>query len=264
MILIIGRGYIGGKVAQWLGWKDADFVHVSHDSALACIQSMKPEAVVNCAAVTGNRNIDDCEKMKEATIAANAIFPVRVMNECERVKARLFHFSSGCVFMGSKDYTENDTPNFTDTVYIGSKIAAESVLKDRAVVMRIRLPFDANPHPKNLLTKLAHYAQTGYLVDSVNSISSADDVALACHALITKHAPDGIYHVTNGGAISTKEIVSEMGLSGKWMDWETFYMAGNGPKSQCTLSNAKLQDFYAMREVHEAIHKDTRLFRAAA
>lgn len=264
MIIVVGRGYIGSRICHFLEKEGKEFFPVSHESAFLAISTMRPDSVINCAAVTGRKNIDDCEKNKKETIEGNAIFPVSLHAVCNSVKARLYHFSSGCVYMGNNNYKEEDEPNFTDTVYIASKLAAESALKEDAVILRIRMPFDASSHPKNLLCKLSHYAKSGYLVDSVNSISSANDAALACIALEKKRAPFGIYHVTNDGSISTKEIVNKLGIKGKWMDWESFYLSGNGPKSQCTLSNKKLSSFYEMRNIHDAIEQASRLFREAA
>lgn len=264
MILVVGRGYMGTKVAQALSETEDRFTVCSHEKAGAAVLSLKPHFVINCAAMTGERNIDDCEKAKASTIEANTLFPVLLYQECQKVGARLAHFSTACMYYGNKEFSEDDQPNFDKSTYTASKLVADHYLKDKALVFRIRMPFDASTHSRNLLTKLYGYAQTGVLVDSVNSISAAEEMAEVAVKLVLQDAPNGAYHLTNTGAISTKEIVGRMGITGKWVGWDEFYKMGHGPKSFCRLSNAKASSLVPIRDIHDAMDIEARRFRLAA
>lgn len=260
-VLVVGRGWIGGKVAGALGRTGCDYLMVSHEDAFGAINTFKPQTVINCAGYTGIPNVDQCEDLKALTIEANTLYPIMLYHACYEQGIAFAHFSTGCIYVGNNNFTEDDEPTFDLSTYSASKGVSDAYLKDRAVVFRIRMPFDGSRSPRNLLTKLDRYAKTARLVDSVNSISDADEMSEVAVKLLLSKCPIGAYHLVNTGAISTREIASYLGLSAQWMSWEQFSDAGHGARSVCTLSNAKAASIVPIRNVRDAVKTAAEWFR---
>ena len=72
----------------------------------------KPEAVINCVGLIKQRDEASDEAL---TRRVNAEFPHHLAKRCGETGARLIHFSTDCVFAGTKgNYTETDRPDATD------------------------------------------------------------------------------------------------------------------------------------------------------
>lgn len=100
------------------------------------VESARPAAVINCAAVT--------KLVKEGSdpalaIAANSLMPHRLYSVCHERGARLVQISTDCVFDGERGgYAEHDQPNATD-LYGKTKALGEVVDKPDAVTVRTSL-----------------------------------------------------------------------------------------------------------------------------
>ena len=138
-------------------------------------------------------------------------------------------------------------------MYSASKLASDQALKDRALVLRIRMPFDGTDSPKSLLTKLRKYGASAKLIDSVNSLSDLDEmVSIGVSLALDKTI--GIYNMVNEGGISTREIVEMMGLRDvAWFTDEEFKAVTKAPRSICTLTSR-----IKTRPVREALAKAIR------
>jgi len=76
------------------------------------LEKAKPEAVINCVGI-----IKQLNKATEDTRIrrVNAEFPHQLAKQCEKLGTRLIHFSTDCVFAGSKgNYLEEDPTDATD------------------------------------------------------------------------------------------------------------------------------------------------------
>lgn len=83
---------------------------------------IRPNVVVNCVGV-----VKQLEKASDPLIALpiNAIFPHRLARLAQLARARLVHFSTDCVFSGTRgNYNEDDEPDARD-VYGRSKLLGE-------------------------------------------------------------------------------------------------------------------------------------------
>ena len=80
------------------------------DAVLAAVTSVRPDAVVNCAAWTA---VDACEDDPDRALAANTLAVRHVVEACHRVGAHLVHVSTDYVFDGTLDrpYHEWDDTN---------------------------------------------------------------------------------------------------------------------------------------------------------
>ena len=72
----------------------------------------KPDAVINCVGLIKQRDEASDEAL---TVRVNAEFPHRLAKRCGETGARLIHFSTDCVFAGTRgNYTEDDPADATD------------------------------------------------------------------------------------------------------------------------------------------------------
>jgi dTDP-4-dehydrorhamnose reductase len=119
------RGH--GEHAARLGTKHITKIHGSvdadnFDSILRVLGEVKPDIVINCIGIIKQLPI---AKDPIVSISINALFPHRLAQACKTVGARMIHFSTDCVFSGSKgNYTEKD-PSDADDLYGRSKFLGE-------------------------------------------------------------------------------------------------------------------------------------------
>jgi len=201
-VLVLGKGFMGQRISQEFGWDVCGERILSLADAQAVIDQYKPSILVNCIGHTGAHNVDDCEIDKDKTLFANTFVPIILAEACLRNKVKLVHISSGCIFhfdyTGQKPVTEELAPDFFDLYYSRSKIYAERALdimakKYKILTLRIRIPLDNKPHPKNILTKLIKYVK---VIDLPNSVTYVPDFLKALKHLIKIDAY-GTFNVVN-------------------------------------------------------------------
>jgi len=204
--LIFGRkeGWLAQKFIKFLENSEISDVDITDLRAIRKeLDEKKPEIVINAAGITGRPNIDWCEEHKAETIAGNVIGPLNILQACEERKIYWVHLGSGCIFQGNKGWKEDDKatpPSF----YSWSKYWADQILKNFSVlIVRLRLPIDTEPNPRNLIDKLLKYSE---VIDSKNSVTIIPDLLYATKELMEKRRI-GIYHVVNPGNIKPSEIM---------------------------------------------------------
>lgn len=256
-ILVVGRGWVGKKMATALFEKGHVVTVCSHETVFYHLKALagglfKYHAVVNCAGFTGTPNVDACEKDRANTIKANSIFPIELHKAVNAYGAMLVHFSSGCIYEGK--ITDVDAaPNYFGSTYSVSKGISDVYMSDKTDVLnlRIRMPFSGDNDPKNLLVKLTNYAGSGKLVEGgPNSITDIDEaIDLACWLIEMKRF--GSYNLVNEGTVTTAEIADMLGL--KWAEWytpEQFAKVTAAKRSNCVIPNNS-----GMSDVKEALKK---------
>jgi len=99
---------------------DVDFEDINYLSKIFDLE--KPDIVINCAGlIKHSKEAKDYLKM----IYINSLFPHYLANLSLKYNFRLIHFSTDCVFLGTKgNYTENDYPDAVDW-YGRSKLIGE-------------------------------------------------------------------------------------------------------------------------------------------
>lgn len=211
-ILIFGKGYIGTRCAE--AWGDEAVlsqVRVTRkEEALAEINRVQPDAVLNAAGVRGKPNVDWCETHQMETVLGNTLLPIMIAEACAEAGVYLLHLGSGCIFYGDsahedKAWREEDFGN-PRPVYSRAKWAADLVLSTlpNVGIARIRMPIDSRPMPDNLIDKLASFTK---VIDVENSVTVIDDLVPVLHQLMEKKAP-GIFHATNPGTIRHRQIIT--------------------------------------------------------
>ena len=93
--------------------KAIQFDDITDDTALErTLGQAKPEAVINCVGLIKQRDEASDEAL---TLRVNAEFPHRLAKRCGEAGARLIHFSTDCIFAGTKgNYTESDPSDAAD------------------------------------------------------------------------------------------------------------------------------------------------------
>jgi len=86
---------------------------ITDDTALErALGQAKPEAVINCVGLIKQRDEASDEAL---ALRVNAEFPHRLAKRCGEAGARLIHFSTDCIFAGTKgNYTESDPSDAAD------------------------------------------------------------------------------------------------------------------------------------------------------
>ena len=206
-ILIFGAGWLGYKFRDYLNAKISLVDITNKKSVENELDLHKPVIVINTAGKTGRPNIDWCEEHKIETVNSNITGALVLLKACLDRGIYLVHLSSGCIFTGespSKNgFTEDDAPNPV-SFYSWSKAKADEILeKFPTLILRIRMPIDKEPNPRNLITKLASYPM---VIDVENSITIVDDLLLTTKEIIDRRKT-GIYNVVNPVPIKHREIM---------------------------------------------------------
>lgn len=275
-ILIFGKGFVGNRCR--LVWGDeAVFsdvhIHTAED-ALQEIQRYKPDAVLNAAGVRGRPNVDWCETNQLTTILGNTVLPIFLAQACAEAGVYLLHLGSGCIFYGDshhpdKAWREDDFGN-PAPVYSRAKWAGDLALSTlpNVGIARLRMPIDWQPHPDNLIDKLARYPQ---VIDVENSLTVVDDFVDVLYALMAKKG-QGIFHATNPGTVRHRQILElyrqlvDSSHSCEWIhndDLVTLGLASKG-RSNNFLASTRLAELgITMRPAIEALTDTMKKYAAA-
>lgn len=253
MITLIGHGYVGEYIAKELSNQNILYHWIHHYDVV----DQDTTVIINAAAYTGNPNVDACETNKQETINGNVIYPVNL--ELKHQTIPIIHLTTGCVYTGYKEggWTEEDEPNFNfdnGSFYCASKALKQRILMqfmNKSYLLRIRMPFGNNKHPKNLLTKLENYNK---LVDFKNSISYVVDIARVAVYFAKNKPQPGIYNVCNPGSTTTKELSDRLGLKKEWFTQEEFLSSVVVPRANCILNTDKLEKIFPIQHINNALN----------
>ena len=213
-VLIIGAaGFIASRLKENFHCVLCDQKIFSYEDTERIWLQYKPKIVLNCVGHIGKDNVDDCEKDKSKNLLANTFVPIMLGELAIRHGFKLIHISSGCIY--HVDYKnpipikEEALPDFLGLFYSRSKIYAEqslSVLIPQAniLIVRIRIPLDNRPYPKNILNKLIRYKK---VIDVSNSVTYIPDFIQALKHLIQIDAK-GIYNVVNEGGLHYPQLMN--------------------------------------------------------
>lgn len=260
-ILILGKGYIGNRLQKELNCELSDRKIYSYKDAEEEIKRFNPDIVINCIGHTGI-NVDTCEKDLDKTLTANTFVPIILSEAALRNNIRLIHISSGCIY--HYDYSkgspidEDKIPDFFELFYSRTKIYTEqslSVLSKKypILIIRLRVPLDNRPHPKNLLTKLIEYKK---VIDIPNSVTYIPDFIKALKHLIEIDA-NGIYNVVNKNALKYPELLDIYKKYVPDFKYQIIdYQKLNLVRTNLILSTEKLEKTsFKVRDIHEVLEE---------
>jgi dTDP-4-dehydrorhamnose reductase len=171
------------------------------DSVKSTLLSIKPEAVINCAAWT---DVDGCESDPARAEAANALGPENLATASRLANAAFVTISTDYVFDGAKEgfYTQRDDPN-PQSVYARSKLEGErraQLAYARTIVVRSGFIF--GPGGKNFLSTVVDLAGKGANLKAISDAYGTPTFSkhLASRLLdLARLDLPGTFHVVNSG-----------------------------------------------------------------
>ena len=200
-----------------VAFRHADLDITDRDAVLSTVTSVRPSAVINCAAWTA---VDACEADPDRAIAANGLAVRWLAEACQKVDAHLVQISTDYVFDGTLDraYHEWDEPN-PQSVYGSSKLAGERealALGTGAAVVRTSWVCGANG--ANMVKTIMRLAQQqphlSFVDDQIGHPTFTTDLAVALRRVAIDRR-SGVVHLTNQTATSwfgfAQDVVEAMG-----------------------------------------------------
>ena len=185
--------------------KVIQFDDITDDTALErALGQAKPEAVINCVGIIKQRDEASDEAL---TLRVNAEFPHRLAKRCGEAGARLIHFSTDCIFAGTKgNYTESDPSDAAD-LYGQSKHQGE-VADAHSVTLRTSVI--GHELGTNLALLDWFLSQRGQAISgftkAIYSGFTTLEMARIVDRILTQHTDlSGVWHVAS-------EPISKFGL----------------------------------------------------
>ncbi|MBR4588544.1 MAG: dTDP-4-dehydrorhamnose reductase [Lachnospiraceae bacterium] len=193
------------------------------DAVNAAISSVRPDAVIHCAAWTAVDAAEDEDKQAKV-FAINAEGTENIARACKTIDAKMMYISTDYVFdgQGEKPWEPDCTDYAPLNVYGASKLMGEKAVSgtlDKYFIVRIAWVFGVNG--KNFIKTMLSVGKTHDSVrvvcDQIGTPTYTLDLSrLMADMIVTDKY--GYYHATNeGGYISwydfTKEIYAQAGLS---------------------------------------------------
>ena len=227
--LITGcKGLLGAalmaKIPNAIGI-DKEF-DVAADSTIDYVLSVKPKAIIHCAAYT---NVDKAEEEPELCFRINHVGTTKMAVACRYLDIPMIYISTDAVFDGEKDspYLPEDTPN-PKSIYGKSKLEGEKSLSDVEKHTIIRTNWIYGTARSNFITNAIEELKNKIVsrvtirtIEQKGSPTYVIDLANLILDIYTKGKYDKrIGHFTNEGKASRKEVLTYLaGLFGKAIDF---------------------------------------------
>lgn len=265
--IAINKRYAGNSDIELVNTDVGELDITDVDKVLQLVRSVKPYAIINCAAHT---NVNACETDVDNAYRINAIGPRNLAVAAAEAGAKLVQVSTDYVFSGKADrpYLEFDRTD-PQGVYGASKLAGESFVRDFAenyFIIRTAWLYGEGKNFVRTMLRLSETKDTVRVVrDQIGSPTSADELAKAIvHLLPTDNY--GIFHGTCEGSCSWAEFTEEIfRLAGKatrveaisTQEYEKDNPASAPRPSYSVLENymLKLTTDYRFADWHDAIEE---------
>lgn len=271
----LGQAYLRAPVPPGLNLVPVQRNQVAyHDPTVLrnFIRNEKINAILNCAGFTGKPNVDACEDQKEICFQMNVLLPQILARVAADEKISLFQIGSGCIYQGSpygvdsdQGFREEDKPNFSFdhppcSFYSGTKAEMEKRIAGLpgVSIWRLRMPFSTARENRNLLAKLAHYPK---ILEARNSLTDLKEMISISMRMLMARVPQGIYNMTNPGAVSSSHIAELLYQHGIRKEPPRFFSskeeiaaAMRAPRSSCVLDSSKISRMgFPMRDIQVAL-----------
>lgn len=304
-ITLLGNtGYLGAQIESHLQKNGHDVAVIKTDvtdlekvrEALGHVQN---SVVINATGKTGSPNVDWCEDHRFETASVNIAGAINVAQVASQQGNYVVQIGSGCIFQsppplvrlgglvsssskggggqqaisaaggGEPPYafTEDDEPNFFGSYYSQTKAVAEGALKEtpNVCILRIRMPLQGKPHPKNLLDKLLRYQK---ILSVPNSVTVIEDFLPFLERVIEKRVV-GVLNAVNPGTYEHRDLLElyreqiDSARAFEYITLEQFAGMTKAQRSNCVLSTKKSEELgIAMPSVQESLPKLIDTYKA--
>lgn len=195
------------------------------DAVQAALESVKPDAVIHCAAWTAVDAAEDAEN-REKVFAINAGGTQNIANACKKLGSKMIYISTDYVFNGQgEEPWQPDCKDYAPlSVYGQSKLEGELAVAntlEKYYIVRIAWVFGVNGRNfiKTMLNVGRTHDEVRVVCDQIGTPTYTLDLAVLL-ADMAETDRYGYYHATNeGGFISwydfTREIYRQAGLQTK-------------------------------------------------
>ncbi|PIE52895.1 hypothetical protein CSA37_04435 [Candidatus Fermentibacteria bacterium] len=229
-VLVTGsRGMLGSVLMKKLaaGGTGMDLPELdvtSQESVDAAVQAVRPEVIINAAAIT---DVDRCEKEPDL---CRAVHCSGVRNLCS-TGVRVITISTDQVFTDGRGafLTESSSVEPANK-YAESKLTGEKEALGRAgnCVVRTSWLFEDRGLLPRIIRILSKGGQVKAIADQTSSVTSASDLAEFLLSLVSNENSTGVYHCVNPGAATpftlACEIMEQLGrgivIPVRWKDLE--------------------------------------------
>ncbi len=175
-------------------------------------QSMRPDAVLHCAAYTA---VDRAEEEREECFAVNSAATEHLARCCAETDAKLVYISTDYVFDGRLDrpYEVTDTQNPINSYGVSKYDGERAVQKwlERYFIVRVSWLF--GEHGNHFVSKIRSLAkereEISVVADQIGSPAYTADLAVLLANMIQSEKY-GIYHATNEGFCSWYDFARDI------------------------------------------------------
>lgn len=200
------------KNHEVIPYRDVELDITDEAAVDAAFAKHRPDAVVNCAAIT---NVDGCEAKPELAYKVNAEGAGVIARAAEKVGAALVHISTDYVFAGdgTEPYRETD-PVAPRSVYGKSKLAGEQEVLSackKAYILRTAWLYGpgGNNFVKTMLRIGKEKGEVAVVTDQVGNPTSTFELVRMIDAAL-RSGRYGVYHATCEGVCSWNEFAREI------------------------------------------------------
>jgi dTDP-4-dehydrorhamnose reductase len=183
------------------------------DQVLAAVMTVRPDAIIHCAAYTA---VDSCEADVDRAFDSNALAVRWIADAARRAGSHLVTVSTDYVFDGTstRPYHEWDIPN-PQSVYGRSKLEGEREALSAGIgATVVRTSWVCGAHGSNMVRTVLGLLGSGhrrlrFVDDQRGCPTFTADLAVMLRTLAVQRVP-GVVHVTNQGATTWYEFVREI------------------------------------------------------
>ena len=214
----VNKEYAGSTEYELVNTDIGELDITKVDLVLEAVRTVKPYAIINCAAYT---NVDKCETEVDLAYKINAIGARNLAIAASDTGAKLVHISTDYVFSGDvreRPLIEFD-PVSPKSMYGATKLAGENFVKqfaDRFFMIRTAWLYgDGHNFAKTMLKLSENHDSIGVVMDQVGTPTSAAQLA-KCIKYLVETDNYGLFHGTCEGDTNWAEFAAAvLRLAGK-------------------------------------------------
>jgi len=259
-IVVVGNGYIGQCYAKYGGYdviSSDQFRFDGKNFDELCKHISKYDVVINAVAKTDTRWTERRENFHDLWLT-NVVFVGLLSEWCNKNSKKFVHLSTIDLYGNQHDITktiEDQRDLDLRTEYRLSKYASERMCHDDDLILRIRLPFDDTPHPKNLLVKLQKFNKFYRLASGYTYTKDLVKVT----KILLESKENGVFNIESSTSCSVfyiaKDLLDLPATNG--MDMNSDNVIGEFDQSGIAVFNVanidKVTQYYEMTDLDSSI-----------